>query len=662
VTTTLEPATDAHPPAPRAVRATRRDHIALGVLLVATAVLYLWNITINGMGNQFYAGAVWAGSKNWEALLFGSLDPHNFITVDKPPMAQWVMGLSGQIFGFSSASMLIPDALIGVLSVWLLYAAVKRICGPAVGLLAGAILALMPVAVLMFRYNNPDAAMVLMMTAAAYCTVRALWASDATGKTHGASDATGKTPGASDASEVTGKIWQSASIKWVAWGGVALGFAFLAKMLEGLMVMPALGAAYLFAAPVSLRRRLEGLLAALGAFLVSSGWYVVLTMLWPASTRPYMAGSSNNSFMDLVLGYNGVSRVLGHNHFGGQSTGVIGQAAGFSVNRKGGFGMGDQAQGLPRLFSGEFAVEIGWLVPAALIAVIFVLVSRGRLPRTDLIRASAILFGGWLIVDGLVLSFMNTNIHPYYCLSIAPAVAAMIAIGGHEAWRLRATRLARITVAAVIIGTGIWSWWILGWNSGWMPALRWVILAISGFAAAGLLATLIKTIPPRVVAASVGIGLLSILAGPTAYSLATIGQPQIGGSPLVGPAHPKRPNWFQLEDNPALTAMLRDTHTQWSAAVLRSSNAANLELDSDTAVMAIGGFGGTDPAPSLSDFIGDVHQGKVTYYLILKNRGWGPGRADVHSDITTWVKQHFPAVTVGSATVYNLTVPVAIDH
>jgi 4-amino-4-deoxy-L-arabinose transferase-like glycosyltransferase len=639
VTTTLEPATDAHPPAPRAVRTTRWDHLALGFLLAATAVLYLWNITINGMGNQFYAGAVWAGSKDWEALLFGSLDPHNFITVDKPPVAQWVMGLSGQIFGFSSASMLVPEALMGVVSVWLLYAAVTRICGPSVGLLAGTILALMPVAVLMFRYNNPDAAMVLMMTAAGYCTVRAL-----------------------GASEATGKIWQSPGIKWVVWGGVALGFAFLAKMLEGLMVMPALGAAYLFAAPVSLRRRLAGLLAALGAFLVSSGWYVVLTMLWPASSRPYMAGSSNNSFMDLVLGYNGVSRVLGHNHFGGQSTGVIGQAAGFSVNRKGGFGMGDQAQGLPRLFSGEFAVEIGWLVPAALIAAIFVLVSRGRLPRTDLVRASAILFGGWLIVDGLVLSFMNTNIHPYYCLSIAPAVGAMIAIGGHEAWRLRQTRLVRIILAAVILGTGIWSWWILGWNSEWMPALRWVILVISAVAAAGLLATLTTTIPSRVVAASVGIGLLGILAGPTAYSLATIGQPQIGGSPLVGPAHPKRPNWFSAEDNPALTALLRDTHTQWSAAVLRSSNAANLELTSDTAVMAIGGFGGTDPAPSLSEFIDDVHQGKVTYYLILKNRGWGPGRADAHSDITTWVKKHFQAVNVGSATVYNLTVPVAADH
>src|ERR1700754_297702 len=235
------------------------DRIGLGVLLVATAVMYLWNITINGMGNQFYAGAAQAGSTNWEALLFGSLDPNNFITVDKPPVSQWVMGLSGQIFGFSSASMLVPEALMAVIAVALLYGAVRRVCGPRAALLAGAALALMPVAALMFRYNNPDAVMVLLMMAAAYCTVRAL---------------------------------ERASAKWVALAGVALGFAFLAKMLEGIMVMPAIGLVYLVAAPTVLRRRLLHLLGAAVAFLVSAGWFVALTLLWPASSRPYIAGST----------------------------------------------------------------------------------------------------------------------------------------------------------------------------------------------------------------------------------------------------------------------------------------------------------------------------------------------------------------------------------
>jgi len=391
------------------------ERAALAALLIVTAAGYLWNITVNGMGNQFYAAAVWAGSRNWEALLFGSIDPNNVITVDKPPLSQWVMALSGQIFGFSSASMLIPEALMAVGAVWLLYAAVRRISGPAAGLLAGAVLALTPVSAMMFRFNNPDAAMVLLMTLAAYFTVRAL-----------------KEKGA----------------KWMALAGVALGFAFLAKMLEGLMVMPALGLTYLVAAPVALRTRLWHLLGAFVAMLVSAGWFVVLTILWPASSRPYMAGSTDNSFMNLVLGYNGFGRVLGKNHMGRTDpdkpstvhtlTGEhAGHAAGETIKTAGhhGFGMGDQTQGLPRLFTGEFGFEIGWLVPAALLATVLVLISRGRAPRTDRVRAGAILFGGWLVSVGLVLSFMKTNVHPYYCLALAPAMAAMFAIFVIEFWR-----------------------------------------------------------------------------------------------------------------------------------------------------------------------------------------------------------------------------------
>jgi 4-amino-4-deoxy-L-arabinose transferase-like glycosyltransferase len=352
----------------RAARITARswDRIGLAILLLATAAMYLWDITINGMGNQFYAGAAQAGSTNWEALLFGSLDTQNFITVDKPPVSQWVMGLSGQIFGFSSASMLIPEALMGVAAVALLYAAVARITTRRTGLLAGAALALTPAAALMFRFNNPDAVMMLLMMAASYCTVRAM---------------------------------QRASAKWLVLAGVALGFAFLAKMLEGLMVMPAIGLAYLVVAPTPLRRRMLHLLASLVAFVVSAGWFVVVTLLWPASSRPYIAGSTDNSFMNLVLGYNGFSRVLGRNHFDFERPGPqIGSAISQMGNNHGGFG--NQTPGIPRLFSGEFGFEIGWLLPAALLAVVLVLISRGRAPRTDLVRGGVILFGGWIVVAG----------------------------------------------------------------------------------------------------------------------------------------------------------------------------------------------------------------------------------------------------------------------
>jgi 4-amino-4-deoxy-L-arabinose transferase-like glycosyltransferase len=631
VTTTLE--TQAEPAeidSTRPARWTAKswDRVGLVGLLVATAVMYLWNITINGMGNQFYAAAAQAGSTNWEALLFGSLDRHNFITVDKPPVSQWAMGLSGQIFGFNSASMMIPQALMAVAAVALLYGAVARVSGPRTGLLAGAVLALTPVAALMFRFNNPDAVMVLLMTAAAYCTVRAL---------------------------------QQAGAKWLMWAGVALGFAFLAKMLEGLMVAPALAAAYLIAAPTPLRARLRHVLVAAVAFVVSAGWFVVLTLLWPASSRPYIAGSTDNNFMNLVLGYNGFARILGRNHMGfGPPDHVLGTAVGAQLSH--GFGgFGGQSQGWSRLFGGEFGFEIGWLVPAALLATVLVVLVRRRAPRTDLVRGAAIVFGGWLVVDGLVLSFMHGMVHPYYCLSIAPPVAAMFAIGVHELWRDREKWLYRGSLAVLVGGTGVWSWWILGRNDEWHPGLRWTILVLAVVAAVALVAPWSAGGRRVVVAGAMGIGLLAAVAGPAAYAIATIGQPHEGGGPSVGPAQATRHGGFgfgQTPDNADLDAVLKDTNTEWSAAISRSSSAAGLELSTGTAVMAIGGFSGIDPAPTLSQFEDDVAQHKVAYYIVVNNRGRGPGWTNRgHADIADWVATTFPSSTVGDATVYNLSAP-----
>lgn len=634
------PTDSENPPTPPARTSSNTwNRIGLGVLLVGTAVLYLWNITINGMGNQFYAAAAQAGATNWEALLFGSLDTRNFITVDKPPLSQWVMGLSGQLFGFSSASMLVPEALMAVGSVALLYAAVTRISGPRIGLLAGAALALTPVAVLMFRFNNPDAAMVLLMTAAAYCTVRAL-------DRHGA--------------------------RWFALAGVALGLAFLAKMLEGVMVAPALAAAYLVAAPVPLRNRLLHMLGAAAGFVAASGWFVVLTLLWPASSRPYIAGSTDNNFMNLVLGYNGFARVLGHNHRGFTPPAAeVGTLAGAQVHvatgRGGGAlaggGWGSQSQGLTRLFSGEFGFEISWLIPAALLATVFVMVARGRAPRTDRVRAAAILFGGWILVDGLVLSYMQGMIHPYYSLSIAPAVAAMFAIGIGQMWARRELWWCRIGLAVMLLATGLWSWWTLEGNADWLPALKWAVLVLTVVASLSLIAVL--AIQPRrgVVVALLGVAVAGALAGPAAYAVATVGAAHQGGGPSVGPARAGGRGmgmWGGGKgvDTPELDAILEATSTPWSAAIDRSSSAAGLELSTNTAVMAIGGFSGSDPTPTLKQFQDDVAHHRVAFYIATNNRGHGPmWGVHGHTDIATWVANTFAGVQLGNATVYDLSTP-----
>ena len=602
------------------------ERVALAVVLLITAALYLWNITINGMGNQFYAAAAWSGSQNWEALLFGSLDPRNFITVDKPPVSQWVMGLSGQIFGFSSASMLVPQALMGVASVALLYAGVRRVSGPGAGLLAASALALTPVAALMFRFNNPDAVMVLLMVASAYCTLRAL---------------------------------DDASARWITLAGAALGFAFLAKMLEGLMVMPALGLAYLVAAPTSLPRRTRHLLGSLAAFTVSAGWFVALTTLWPAASRPYIAGSTDNSFMNLVLGYNGLARVFGHQQFTFEipTSGPIAEAF-----RNG--GRWHESHGLARLFSGEFGFQIAWLLPAALLAVVCVLISRRREPRTDAVRAGVIVFGGWLVINGLVLSFMrgmHGMVPPYYCLSLAPAVAAMFAIGIVGMWRHRTSRFHRICLATLVFVTGLWGWWLLGRNGGWLPPLRWAILAVTIAATAALLRLLRSETRRQWAAVSLMAALVAVLAGPTAYSIATIGQSHGMGGGWVGPAPAASPGgagWWHDVENPQLQDMLRATTTEWSAAIKHSAPAAALELSTHTPVMAVGGFLGVDPVPTLNQFQDYVAHHQIGYYVVPDPKDDGfPVGGDAHSDITKWVAENFMSTKVGSDTVYDLRAP-----
>ena len=255
-----------------------RARMALAALLVSTAVLYLWNLGASGYANDFYAAAVQAGTKSWKAFFFGSFDASNFITVDKPPLSLWPMELSGRIFGFSSWSMLAPQAIMGVLSVWLLYATVRRWFGPAAGLLAGVLLAITPVAVLMFRFNNPDALMTMLIVLAAYCVTRAL---------------------------------EAASTKWLLWAGAVMGFSFLAKGLQPFTVLPALGLAYAICAPTSLRRRLLQLLGAAATLVAGAGWWLLIVQLTPAADRPYIGGSGDNSALGLALGYNGLSRITG---------------------------------------------------------------------------------------------------------------------------------------------------------------------------------------------------------------------------------------------------------------------------------------------------------------------------------------------------------------
>ncbi len=594
----------------------------LGLLLLATAALYLVGLTKSVDANDFYAASVKSATENLKAWLFASLDSGNAITVDKPPASIWLMGLSGRIFGFSSFSMLLPQALLGMGTVAVTYSAVRRWSGEAAGLVAGALLALTPVAALMFRFNNPDALLVFLMTLAAYFVIRAL-----------------DTPVARRA------------VMWLALAGVALGFAFLTKMLQGLLVLPAFALAYLWAARFGVWQRIRHLLVAAGALLVSAGWFVALVELWPASSRPFIGGSTDNSLLQLAIGYNGLSRIFGNSATGGARP--AGGGGGFRGGGGGGFG---GSTGLTRLFGSEFGTQISWLLPAALLILVAGLWFSRRLPRTDHSRAALILWGGAMVVTALVFSYMSGTIHPYYTVALAPFISGTVAVGGRELWRGRANHWVRGVLAAAIAVTAVWSWELLRLDApNWLPGLR-VAMLMGGLAGAALLA-----VPPEWNRRLAAIGLIGgsvfALLGTAAFTVVTASQGHTGSIPTAGPAASTGRGFGGGGNgtaNSALVTLLNATTTRWSAAVSSSMTASPLILASHTAVMAIGGFTGSDPSPTLAEFQRYVADGDISYYVAGGRGGGFGGRGGGSSSIESWVEQNFNAQTVGGSTVYDL--------
>lgn len=597
------------------VRTPARQRVELFALLAGTAVLYLWNLSASGWANAFYAAAAQAGAENWVAMLFGSSDAANAITVDKTPAALWVTDLSVRYFGLNSWSVLAPQALAGVAAVALLYAAVRRVSGPGAALLAGTVLAVTPVAALMFRFNNPDALLVLLLVAAAYCVQRAC--------------------------EKDAGRW------WLIVAGVAVGFGFLAKMLQAFLVLPGFAVAYLLAAQRPLRQRIVGLLAAAGAVVVSGGWYLLLVELWPASSRPYIGGSQHDSIVELALAYNGFGRLTG--------------------DEPGGLGNLNHDVGWGRLLGGGMGTEIGWLLPAAVICLIAGLVLTRRAPRTDSTRAALVLWGSWLVVTAAVFSYMNGIVHPYYTVALAPAIGALIGIGATLLWRNRFDVRARVALSGTVLITAVLAAVLLSRSDDWLPWLR-AVVAVVGVGAAVLL-LVVGRLTDGVARAVAAVAVVSCLAAPVAYSIATAAAPHQGAMPSAGPARSKGPGGGftgpggllgSPEPGPALTTLLSTDAVRytWTAAVVGSNNAAGYQLASGAPVMAVGGFNGTDPAPTLDEFRQLIADSRIHYFIDSGMPRWGRHSGSGSQDATNiaeWVQANYRATTVDGVKVYDLT-------
>ncbi|MCT2541581.1 glycosyltransferase family 39 protein [Streptomyces atratus] len=684
------------------------------VLLLVIAGAYLWNLSASGYANSFYSAAAQAGSRSWKAFFFGSLDAANAITVDKPPASLWPMALSVRVLGLNSWAILLPQVLMGVATAGVLYAGVRRRFNAVAGLIAMVVFALTPVAALMFRFNNPDALLALLMTVTVYCVLRAL---------------------------------ERGRTKWLVWAGVAVGLAFLAKTLQAFLILPPLAVLYALCAPVPVRRRLGQLGLSALVMVVAGGWWVAIVELWPASSRPYIGGSQNNSFLELTFGYNGLGRI------NGDETGSVGGGGGPGGGAGGQWG----ETGIGRMFNSEIGGQISWLLPAALILLVAGVWLTWRAKRTDTARAAFLAWGGSLLMTAVVFSFMAGIFHQYYTVALAPYLAALIGMGATVLWEERSRWWAGAVLGGTVAVTAYWSYVLLGRTTDYLPWLRTAVLVAGIAGALGLL--LASRTGRRVALVAVGLGFAASLAGPTAYAVSTLntghqgsivtagpsgggmggpggggrgggpgggmrfpgqggqqgnqqgggmGRPPTGTPPGQGQGQGQQgqgqanglPGASQNGQQPGsmpgmgmgmgmgegfgggrgdgggggmgglLNGASVGTEAKklleknagdytWAAAAIGSQNAASYQLATGEPVMAIGGFNGSDPSPTLAQFKQYVEDGRI-HYFISGGMGGGGGMSGgngTSSQISSWVEANFKEVTAGSATFYDLTRP-----
>jgi 4-amino-4-deoxy-L-arabinose transferase-like glycosyltransferase len=455
-------------------------------LLAVAGVLNLWGLTVNGWANTYYAAAVRSMSTNWHDFLFASMDKAGLMTVDKPPLALWVESLSARIFGYHPLSVLVPEALMGILAVALLYDLVRRRFGRVAGFVAGLALATTPITVAISRHNNPDALLALLCVAALWFFVRAL---------------------------------EDGRTRWLVLTGLCVGLAFETKMLVALAVVPGIALAWFWVAPRGRLAAARQLLAGGATMAVAGLAWPVLVTLTPAADRPWISGTSDNSIWSLIFGYNGVGRL----------TGQTGGPGGIGGGGGGGGAMFGSATGPFRLLNSALGDQAGWLLGFAIVAGVALLASS-RLRRRDANTGWLIAIGGAFATTAVVFSFASGIFHPYYVSMLAPFTAALIGAG--VGMILTGGRSVRVIAPLAIAGGALTEAIVLHQWSGQLSWALPVVIAVGGLGAVVLASGVGGA---RVRAAVLGAALAALLAAPTTWAAETLGHATNGTFPTGGP-------------------------------------------------------------------------------------------------------------------------------
>ncbi|GHO84801.1 glycosyltransferase family 39 protein [Dictyobacter formicarum] len=656
------------------------NRIALAAVLLLSVFMDFFQLGQNGYGNTYYAAGVRSMADSWHNFFFVSFDPAGFVTIDKPPLGFWLQTLSAKIFGFTPFSIFLPQALCGVLAVWLLYALVKRHFGAVAGLLAGLALAVTPISVVTNRNNTIDGTLALALLLAAWALIHAA---------------------------------ESGKLRWLVLSAVFVGIGFNVKMAEAYLVVPALGLTYLLCAPRPLWTRIWHLaLALLVVLLLSLSWALAVD-LTPAAQRPYVGSTQNNSELSLAFGYNGLNRLRigGNNSFGGRNrngdfnpntqrrnttgsgqnsttaqqtpfpgggnnnggtgsgnngagggNGFGGNGAGggngnaarqFQRGGAGGFQTG--AAGPFRLFGTTLGGQIGWLLPLALVAMVALAVQRRWRFQVDHQQLALVLWGMWLLAMAIFFS-VDGSFHQYYMTEMSPGLSAMVGIGVVVMWHAYRGRSWSGWLLPIALGlTAVVQLYMLASYPSWA---RWLSPIIGVLAVLGIgILVLVRLQPrlnlglsvPRIAGSAVAIGLLALLIAPTIWSGYSVLRNTESSFPIAGPnaqvdlaflgaagnnaaartARNNLANAFQGgfggggNADPALISYLEahQGNTKFLVATSSSNTADSIILSTNKPVMALGGFSGGDPILTTSDLQNLIHNGTVRYFWLGSTRG-----------------------------------------
>ena len=601
--------------------------LALVAIAALAGLLYAWAVGQDTL-EYYYAAADRSMSMSWHDFIFGAFDPAGTMTVDKLPGALWLQALSVRAFGMHTWAIVLPQVIEGILTVLVLYRAVRRLAGPAAGLIAALVLAVSPATVALDRENISDSLLILLLVLAADAVsgaIAGLAASEADqGATLAVGDPDGPSPGAVRVRRPGGTLGR------LILAGLWVGLAFQAKEIEAWMLLPALGLARLLSGSGSVVRRV-GQLAVAGVVvaLVSVSWMTAVSVV-PAADRPYVDGSHDNSVFEQVFSYNGFGR------FGDQTPlQVRATQLNFAP-------LPVPPRAADRLLDGDLGRDTGWLIPAAAVLAVWGIASRRRQPRGDPLRACFILWGGWLVIFFVVFTGVTT-LWPYYTAALSPAAAAIIGAGVAAAWSRERVQVRRtIGLAVIVAGTAAYAGWLVSSSA---DAPGWLVPAIVavGIVATGVIVWSLARRRSVSFAAALAAGLVAVALAPTVASVSLAAHSESAFDTPFESARTQEAVALGLGKQAVIA--VQDTIPYWQHAgngtpYLMAAQSALLPsaiiYDSGLEALPIGGFDGTTPSPTLAQLQSDIQRG--LFHLV-----WIASAADPR---LRWVTTHCTQLTM----------------